>query len=309
MSPTSSTVDTIGRSHAQNDIIIESAPENTQAATSKHAEDQAMIEPVLRMAQAASSQSFDDPTFSKALLAGIMDLGRTNSVPHLQRKSPLDDEDGNPSYLRDTLSLISTALPERKTAEAFIKAYFAFANFSLPLLHEPTFHQKLDLLYNEESQQPANVDGHIRDKEALKTARFFVNIVLALGLLTLQKQNPARFPTLMSDHYYQMAVRTLEDGALPNDVEGVQALLLMAQFAYMHPVNFGGWNMIGLALRRAVELRLHEDPPAGSLDCLTLDTMRRTFWVAYSLDRNVAIATGRPTCLSDTAITAQVRKL
>ncbi|GAM85965.1 hypothetical protein ANO11243_039750 [Dothideomycetidae sp. 11243] len=195
-----------------------------------------------------------------------------------------------------------TSLPDRRTAELFIKAYFVFANFHLPLLHQPSFDQKLDLVYG--SMNNPHEDGQDTD-----IAIFFVNMVFTLGLLILQKREPSKFPTLLGDRYYRTAVNALQKSQIPEGIEGIQALVLMAQYAYLHPVNFGGWNMIGLALRRAVELDLHKESTDEDMDTLALDLRRRAFWVAYSLDRNIAITLGRPTFLSDGAITARLTTL
>lgn len=139
-----------------------------------------------------------------------------------------------------------------------------------------------------------------------RIAVFFVFEVFAVALLTIQKQDPSRIPASLADRYHKTAVRALNEAGLPNDVEGVQALLLVGQYCYHHPTIWAVWKTVGAALRLAVELELHKDPPSNGFDLLTLDTRRRTFWVAYAMDRNISIALSMPSCLSDGAITAKV---
>lgn len=194
-------------------------------------------------------------------------------------------------------------LPTKDGAESLVKAYFQFANQSSPLLHEPTFRHRLNSLYA--MSRVVDLDTVHTTTES-RIAIFFVFEVFAVALLMLQKKDPSRIPISLADRYHQTALRALVEAGLPNDLEGVQSLLLLAQYSYHHPTAWTVWKTIGAALRLAVEVGLHRDPPPGTMDPLTLDSWRRTFWVAYAMDRNLSIALGLPLCLSDGAITAKV---
>ncbi|VUC21236.1 unnamed protein product [Clonostachys rosea] len=202
--------------------------------------------------------------------------------------------------LVDNLNTGPVTLPAQEVAGNLTKEFFLCANLGMPLLHEPTFMRKLALVY----EMPHRIDlaeTHTTSKS--RFAVFFVLEVFAVALLTMQKQDPARIPTSVADRYHQGALSALMEAGLPEDVEGVQALLLIGQFYYFHPTLWTVWNTVGAAFRLAVELGLHLDPATpDSPDPLTLDTRRRTFWVAYSMDRNISISQGLPTCLSDGAI-------
>lgn len=244
-----------------------------------------------------------EPAFSKLLLDELMKLKVSSYASKgLAFSQPSSDQ----SVLLDTMTELETSpisLPTRETAQNLVKTYFGFANLSLPLLHEPTFLEKLELLYS----LPRTVDFiESHASSVTRIAVFFVFEVFAVALLAMQKQDPARVPTSLADRYHKSALRALNEIGLPNDLEGVQILLLVGQYSYHHPTNWAVWKTVGAALRLAVELGLHQDPQPGKLDVLTLDTMRRTFWVAYAMDRNISIAMGMPSCLSDGAITAQV---
>ena len=195
-------------------------------------------------------------------------------------------------------------LPAEESAQKLVDAYFQFANLGMPLLHEGTFRKKLRLLYD---MSPVVDLANVHTSTSARMAVFFVLEVFAVALLTMQKQDPSRVPTSLADRYHTTGLRALSEAGLPSDVEGVQALLLAGQYSYHHPTTWAVWRTIGAALRLAVELGLHRDASSDDADVLTLDTMRRTFWVAYSMDRNVSIALGMPSCLSDGAITAKVK--
>lgn len=173
----------------------------------------------------------------------------------------------------------------------------------MPLLHEPTFEKKLALLYTKPREVNLS-DTHTASDERL--AVFFVLEVFAVALLLLQKQDPCRVPTWLADRYHNTATKALSEAGVPHDVEGVQALLLIGQYSLYHPTAWNASTIVGQAFRLGVELRLHQDP-SDELDFLQRDTMRRVFWVAYSLDRNLSTTMCLPSCLPDGAISTNVR--
>ncbi|OJJ50365.1 hypothetical protein ASPZODRAFT_13449 [Penicilliopsis zonata CBS 506.65] len=194
------------------------------------------------------------------------------------------------------------SLPSRETAQVLITAYFQSVNVGMPLLHELTFDNKVNLLYS--MPRAVNlVDTH--NSPESRMAVFFVFEVFAIGLLSMQKQDPAAIPSWLADRYHTTALSALSEIGVPNTVQGVQALLLLGQYSYHHPTLRAVAKTISSALRLAVDLRLHEDHSAAGLDFFTLDTMRRTFWVAYAMDRNISMVLGVPSCLSDGVISAQ----
>ncbi|KAK7219810.1 hypothetical protein V2G26_007813 [Clonostachys chloroleuca] len=232
--------------------------------------------------------------FSKLLLRGLL-LARPSHCRGQQEQLQQPTTD-----FVDNLNTGPSTLPAKEVAENLTREFFLSANLGMPLLHEPTFTKKLALVY----EMPHVIDlTQTHTTSISRIAVFFVLEVFAIALLTMQKQDPARIPTSVADRYHQAALSALMEAGLPEGVEGVQALLLIGQYFYFHPTLWTVWNTVGAAFRLAVELGLHLDPtPADSPDALTLDIRRRTFWVAYSMDRNISISQGLPSCLSDGAI-------
>lgn len=204
----------------------------------------------------------------------------------------------------DGLDTSPLSLPTEEAANNLMSEYFQATSLGMPFLHEPTFNQRLSTVYNM-SHKIYLADTHTTTESRISL--FFVLEVFAVALLTMQKHEPSKIPTWLADKYHKVAVQALLAAGLPNGVDGVQALLLIGQYHYLHPTLWVVWNTIGAAIRLAVELRLHQDPPPGQHDALALDIRRRTFWSAYAMDRNISIALGIPTCLSDGAINTAVR--
>ncbi|RJE25141.1 Transcription factor [Aspergillus sclerotialis] len=259
----------------------------------------ATIDKVLNLTQRSPGE---EHSFSTILLATLINSRANTQLP---RHQPFGHDVGERSASPDILDGLDTSpisLPTENAARYLVKAYFQFTNLVMPLLHEPTFEKKLQLLYRmPEAVNLAEVDTTAESRIAV----FFVTEVFAVAILSLQKQDPSKIPTWLADRYHATAIRALSQGGLPNNVEGVQALLLIGQFFYHHPNRWPVWKTIGAALRLAVELGLHQDPPTGALDFLTLDIMRRTFWVGYAMDKNISVAMDMPSSISDGVISAK----
>lgn len=263
--------------------------------------DATSVDAIPPLAQPGPSQ---DAGFSRILLAELLN-STTIQQPFLGCQS--DQNIAGVEHSNDIVSKLDTGpitLPTKEAADNLTKEYFQCSNLGMPLLHEPTFRQKLTFIYN--MPHTVNLADTHRSTES-RIALFFVLEAFAVALLSMQKRNPSRIPSWLADRHHRLAIRALLGAGLPNDVEGVQALLLVGQFYYLHPTLWSVWNTVGAALRLAVELGLHQDPPSGKLDALSLDTRRRTFWVAYSMERNISIAKAMPSCLSDGAIDVEVR--
>lgn len=188
-------------------------------------------------------------------------------------------------------------LPNKKAAEYLTTIYFELANFSLPILHEPTFRKHLANAY---------APGEVRQSREIRN-ELFCFLVFAIALSALQKTDSSSVSTPMCESYHQSALKCLEEVGLRVDIESVQVLLLFANYSYLHPSLAGTWKLVGMAVRLAIEQGLHKEPSQGHFNPLELDTRRRVFWVAYSFDRNIGTYLGRPFSFADGAITTEVR--
>lgn len=260
---------------------------------------QATLDRTLNLLQQDTGQEM---AFSKILLGELLHARSIQRKP-ISTAASEDRTEASNFDMFSNLDDFPVSLPTRETAKNLIKAYFQFADFSMPLLHAPTFQQKVEILYN--APQLTDLTGSHSTTDS-RLAVFFVFEVFAVALMVMQKYQPSKVPTALADGYHQTAVKALNEAGLPHGVEGVQALLLVGQYSYHHPTMWAVWKTVGAALRLSVELGLHRDPASEKLDPLAVDNIRRTFWVAYVMDRNISFALGLPSCLSDGAITTKV---
>ena len=125
-------------------------------------------------------------------------------------------------------------------------------------------------------------------------------------------------PQMVGDMLYHSAIQHLEKlEAKGNthqliDIMHVQAWLLLAFYEFMRVDFRRGWMSAGRAFRLIQLMGLHElDLSDISLTIPTMDWVdteerRRTFWLAYSLDRFVSLSNGAPWTLSEQVTIRQV---
>ncbi|KAH8169004.1 fungal specific transcription factor domain-containing protein [Sarocladium implicatum] len=244
--------------------------------------------------------------FSKALLRRLQNreaIPPASSRLNLQQLGARNATTRADTAETHSLSLGPIYLPDPEAARGLFEAYFQFANLCMPLLHETTFDNKVKLLY----RLPRTIDlTHTHTSREARLAVFFVFEVMAIGILLKHTRDPLTSPLYLAQQYHELAASALDTLGVPPTVEGVQALVLLAQYLYHHPTFEGVWSAVGVSLRYAVELNLHQEPPSVmTSDPLTVDTMRKAFWVAYMLDRNVSRGLCKPMFLPDGAITVK----
>lgn len=255
-----------------------------------------------RVVTLARSRPGHDLSFPQVLLTELMRSANFTQPTRPEGATQEVTDMQFPSNIAGDLDTSAVTLPTEDTAQSLVKAYFEFANVAMPLLHEPSFRREFDLAYR--MPHIISLTGTHSNSNS-RIAVFFVLEVFAVALIRVQKQDPSRMSTWLADRYHRTALSALSLASLPDGVQGVQALLLVAQYSYLHPNPWDAWRAVGAALRLAVELGLHQEGING-LDPLAIDTRRRTFWVAYSMDRNLSAAMSMPYGLSDGAISTKV---
>jgi hypothetical protein len=253
-------------------------------------------------AHTTPTDSRNRDTFTKVLLAELISPASHSSASKKRSSTLSALSTAQAIDLSRDLDIGNITLPPKDTAETLVKAYFQFNDVAMPLLHQPSFKQQFDLVY-----QMSHTINFTRTHSDIhsRAAVFFVLEVFSIALLGMQKQDPSSVSTCLADRYHRMALEALSLTSVSSDVQGVQALLLVAQYSYLHPNFWAAWRTVGAALRLAAELGLHQDI-TNNFDGLALDIRRRTFWVAYSMDRNLSIAMSLPFGLSDGVISSLV---
>ncbi|KAJ5994614.1 hypothetical protein N7451_010338 [Penicillium sp. IBT 35674x] len=186
------------------------------------------------------------------------------------------------------------SLPARHEATPLLQHYFDNIFVQLPFFVETSFWTSVDAVYQSQGRFAKPFD------------HWMLRMVLAIASASVSYQN--------NDKSHQRALglvaealKYAEDVLRPGSITCIQAILLLAQYALVDPGRFRSWFLVGMAIRVAVDLGLHQDPPAEVLsNSSRLDIRRRVFHCLYVLDRGISTAFQRTFSFSDDSVSVEM---
>ena len=199
---------------------------------------------------------------------------------------PLYDD---PSSLRRSVSRALPQMPPFDFAKRLFWVQYTYIGTIFSLIHPDDFERRLAIVYN----RPPDVSNR---ESCLVYCQ--VLLVIAFGLMYSVNQwsgddGPPGF------RYFKHALRFLPDIHEDGSIFFVEVLCYVAY--YMQNLNRrdAAFLYIGLALRMAISLGLHQevsDPAIGEED---RNRRRRAWWSVYSLDRLLSVKSGNPITIQD----------
>ncbi|KAL8705305.1 MAG: hypothetical protein Q9201_001592 [Fulgogasparrea decipioides] len=185
-------------------------------------------------------------------------------------------------------SVAAPELPSRELTEKLVDLFNRKAQFMLPTLHEPSFRQMIDNVYDGSTDAYEN---------------FVLRIVLSVSMQKLDSQYAG-----LADSYYLAAMPYLEDSIRHKNVGTLQCLALIAQYSMITPTRAASYWVVGLASKLCQELGLTEEATIESPDILTgawpntleIDMRRRLVWIIFSMETGLAHSLGRPSAFACT---------
>ncbi|KAH6695451.1 fungal-specific transcription factor domain-containing protein [Plectosphaerella plurivora] len=210
---------------------------------------------------------------------------------------PSSSPDRRGNSLEVDPSSSTASLPPWQTARFLLGRYIARIHTWWPFLPLPHLRRTVQLVY----QSPARAsDGD----------KFIVFAVLALA--SAECQDDAEYQALMDlttpDAYFNMAVRffaALHDH--PRDLHGIQAVLLLTlwMLGSRQPGHYNDlWHLSRYLMSAAIEAGLHRHNVDWGFSADELETRNRTWWCIYTLERHVAVVTGRVLSVRDHCVHA-----
>jgi hypothetical protein len=167
----------------------------------------------------------------------------------------------------------SYSLPARHEATPLLQHYFDNVFVQLPFFVETSFWTSVDAVYQSGGRFAKPFD------------HWMLRMVLAIASASVSyhynDKSQQRAWALVTD-----ALTYAEEVLRPGSIAGIQAILLLAQYSLVDPARFRTWYLVGMAVKVAVDLGLHQDPPTEvATDADRLDIRRRVFHCIYCLDR------------------------
>lgn len=179
-------------------------------------------------------------------------------------------------------------LPPKEEAMSLFRDFFENFNCMFPLFHEPTF---MHLVERQYSRDPYEGSGWWAS----------INVVLAIAhrlrvMSNLVPQEEDKKAWL----YLKNAMGVLTELTMRNtDLLSVQALLGMSLFLQGTPNPQPSFFLVAAAIRLSHSIGLHKRGSGFGLNPVEVEQRKRVFWIAYLLDKDICLRSGRPPVQDD----------
>jgi hypothetical protein len=179
-------------------------------------------------------------------------------------------------------------LPPKEEALSLFKDFFDNFNCMFPLYHEATF---MHLVERQYSRDPYEGSGWWAS----------INVVLAISHRLRVMSNLVPFEEDKKAWLYlKNAMGVLTELTMRNtDLLSVQALLGMSLFLQGTPNPQPAFFLVAAAIRLSHSIGLHKRGSAFGLNSVEVEQRKRVFWIAYCLDKDICLRSGRPPVQDD----------
>ncbi|KGO37864.1 Transcription factor, fungi [Penicillium expansum] len=170
-------------------------------------------------------------------------------------------------------------LPPKALTYKLIDLFVAKAQALLPLLHEPTFRQEVEEVF---------------DGSADPCKNFQLRMVIAISMQKMSTEYAG-----LADSYYLAALPYLEPTLKRMDLGALQCLVLIASYSMVTPTRTAAYWVVGTAAKLCQDLGLTEEatvtksPCGKALNPLEIDMRRRLFWIVSSMEFGLSHSLGR----------------
>ncbi|KAK0666854.1 6c6d08f8-8b27-48d1-a5e9-ee3a8a61eadc [Cercophora samala] len=179
-------------------------------------------------------------------------------------------------------------LPPKNEALSLLKDYFENFNCMFPLFHQPTF---MHLVERQYSSDPYTGSGWWA---SLNVALAIAHRLRVMSNLVPQEEDDKAWA------YMKNAMACFSEIVMRcTDLLSVQALLGMAMFMQGTPNPQPSSLIIATAIRLAHTIGLHKKGTNFNLNPIEIEQRKRVFWIAYMLDKDLCLRSGRPPAQDD----------
>ncbi|KAL2829305.1 fungal-specific transcription factor domain-containing protein [Aspergillus pseudoustus] len=132
---------------------------------------------------------------------------------------------------------------------------------------------------------------------AQRFATFKLYLVYAIGATLVQLAEQYTGPN--PEQFVMHGLRHISAARQSHALHTLEAMVLLILYSLRSPFSSSSWDMVGLAMRKCIELGLHRGAHYYGLDHEEAQRRYLLFWSVYSLDRGISIALSRPFSLMD----------
>ncbi|EEU41767.1 uncharacterized protein NECHADRAFT_53855 [Fusarium vanettenii 77-13-4] len=193
------------------------------------------------------------------------------------------------AWLRRSNSPQTPPLPPFEIAERLYRAQHAYIGTIFAFLSDAAFHERLEQVYTR------GPDHNDREERLVYCQ---ILLVLAFGQMYsinqwVDKQGPPGFD------YFKHALDFLPNVYEEGSILFIEVLSYVAYFMQTINRRDAAYIMIGIALRMAISLGLHQEVSDQDIDSDTREHRRRVWWSTYSMERLLCVTSGHPLSIQD----------
>ncbi|RSL68799.1 hypothetical protein CEP53_002491 [Fusarium sp. AF-6] len=193
------------------------------------------------------------------------------------------------AWLRRSNSPEIPPLPPFEIAERLYRAQHAYIGTIFAFLSDAAFHERLEQVY---ARVP---DPNDREERLIYCQ---ILLVFAFGQMYsinqwVGKQGPPGFD------YFKHALDFLPNVYEEGSILFIEVLSYVAYFMQTINRRDAAYIMIGIALRMAISLGLHQEVSDQDIDSDTREHRRRVWWSTYSMERLLCVTSGHPLSIQD----------
>ncbi|KAM3459483.1 hypothetical protein MY5147_002781 [Beauveria neobassiana] len=194
-----------------------------------------------------------------------------------------------PEVFRDLFQRpVFRPLPPKHEALSLLTDYFENFNCMFPLFHQPTFMHLVERQYSENPYQGSGWWA------SLNCALAIAHRLRVMSNLVPQEEDEKAWA------YLKNAMGVFSELTMRNtDLLSVQALLGMALFMQGTPNPQPSFLLIAAAIRLSHSIGLHKRGSGFNLNPIEIEQRKRVFWIAYMLDKDLCLRSGRPPAQDD----------
>lgn len=179
-------------------------------------------------------------------------------------------------------------LPPKAEAMSLLTDFFENFNCIFPLFHQPTFMHLVERQYSSDPYQGSGWWASLNCALAIAhRLRVMSNLV--------PKEDDDKAWAYLKNAMGVFAELTMRNG----DLLSVQALLGMALFMQGTPNPQPSFVLIAAAIRLSHSIGLHKKGSGFNLNPIETEQRKRVFWIAYLLDKDLCLRSGRPPAQDD----------
>ncbi|KAL2427044.1 hypothetical protein ABEF95_007372 [Exophiala dermatitidis] len=195
----------------------------------------------------------------------------------------------DPSSLRRPKSPVPPQLPPYEFARRLFAAQYIYIGTIFSFLQPHTFEARLQQIY---SRAP-NLENR---EECLAYCQIL--LIFAYGqMYSVNQWSGTDGPPGFS--YFKHALWLLPDIHQEGSILFVEVLGLLAPYLQNLNRRDAAFLYIGLAVRMAISLGLHQEVDESGMDMVEREHRRRVWWSVYSMDRILSVKSGNPISIHD----------